>query len=274
MSKPITPILPNEVYGRLTVIEETPSRINKSGRTLRYAKCICTCGNYTETRIDGLRSGSVLSCGCLHKENFKRDAAVNIGDRFGRLIIQSEDIVKVSKGGSRKKSWNLLCDCGNTHKATTASLTGGHVKSCGCLHKEASVLNSINSRHKIIKKDRGLNNVLGTYKTGAKQRNLIFDLSKEEVEILIKDNCFYCGQPPSNTINISTLTYGKKEYLYNGIDRIDNSIGYIKENCVTCCSTCNHAKHTLTYSSFLSWIGKAYKHLEVLIQREMKNGTS
>ncbi len=41
--------------------------------------------------------------------------------------------------GSKKHSsiiWECRCDCGNITKATTAWLTTGNVKSCGCLRKE------------------------------------------------------------------------------------------------------------------------------------------
>ena len=44
---------------------------------------------------------------------------------------------EVPEGSSGKMRiyWYCLCDCGNIHKATAASLRIGAVKSCGCLHK-------------------------------------------------------------------------------------------------------------------------------------------
>jgi hypothetical protein len=44
---------------------------------------------------------------------------------------------------------------------------------------------------------------------------------------------------------------------YNGIDRVDNEKGYLVENCVPCCFTCNSLKKSVTKSI----IEKAYKFL-------------
>jgi len=46
----------------------------------------------------------------------------------------------------------------------------------------------------------------------------------------------------------------KEEYYYNGIDRIDSSKGYIKDNIRPCCGICNKAKRDLSDSVFKSWI--------------------
>ena len=52
-------------YGRLVVIEEAPRHQSGHARWL----CKCDCGNTTKPVFGGdLRSGKVLSCGCLHKE--------------------------------------------------------------------------------------------------------------------------------------------------------------------------------------------------------------
>lgn len=54
--------LTGKVFGRLTVVSF--SRRNKeTNRT--YFNCLCSCGESTESRADGLVSGSILSCGCL-----------------------------------------------------------------------------------------------------------------------------------------------------------------------------------------------------------------
>jgi hypothetical protein len=49
-------------------------------------------------------------------------------------------------------------------------------------------------------------------------------------------------------------------FLRNGIDRLDNTIGYIEGNVVSCCDICNYSKHTKGYIEFLSWIDKVYKN--------------
>jgi hypothetical protein len=52
-------------YGRLMPIKHIGA-INKSGH--RYWECLCECGNTKIVSQSNLRSGAVLSCGCLQKE--------------------------------------------------------------------------------------------------------------------------------------------------------------------------------------------------------------
>jgi len=52
-----------------------------------------------------------------------------VGKRFGNLKV-------ISKSDNRvygKVSWDCKCDCGETKTVPTSHLTGGYVKSCGCL---------------------------------------------------------------------------------------------------------------------------------------------
>jgi hypothetical protein len=64
-----------------------------------------------------------------------------------------------------------------------------------------------------------------------------------------------------------TVTYG-------GIDRKDNTIGYVVGNVVPCCIVCNRAKMDLPYEAFLAWLGRvtAYQMLspETLPTRLLK----
>ncbi len=68
------------------------------------------------------------------------------------------------------------------------------------------------------------------YTRSAVKRSLEFYLSLEEFKSIVCQPCFYCG----------TFTEGESI----GIDRFDNSKGYIVENCRPCCDTCNRMKWT------------------------------
>ena len=57
------------------------------------------------------------------------------------------------------------------------------------------------------------------YKKNAKKRNLAFNITKEEFYALTKQPCKYCGDLQD----------------YNGIDRVDSTLGYYIDNCVPCC---------------------------------------
>jgi hypothetical protein len=51
--------------------------------------------------------------------------------------------------------------------------------------------------------------------------------------------------------------YYNGEYLYNGLDRVDNTKGYIISNIVSCCGQCNRAKGILSQEEFLQWLKRA-----------------
>jgi hypothetical protein len=82
--------------------------------------------------------------------------------------------------------------------------------------------------HKKLRAERGqtLDYKFTAYKTAAKRRNFEFTLSKEQFSLFWQQPCFYCGS----------------EILTIGIDRVDNELGYISENCVSCCPDCNMLK--------------------------------
>lgn len=63
-------------------------------------------------------------------------AAAMVGQRFGRLVIQS----KVGLNYRGLLEWKCACDCGGTKIATTSLLRDGKVKSCGCLRRELARL--------------------------------------------------------------------------------------------------------------------------------------
>ena len=60
-------------FGRLTVLEQTGSRIGKNGKSLIFWKCLCECGNIVEVYAGSLTSGLTTSCGCLQKEKAKEN---------------------------------------------------------------------------------------------------------------------------------------------------------------------------------------------------------
>jgi hypothetical protein len=60
------------------------------------------------------------------------------------------------------------------------------------------------------------------------------ELTEEEIKEFFKEECFYCG-----------------ELGNNGIDRIENDIGYNVDNCVSCCSMCNYMKACLDSITFI-----------------------
>ena len=73
------------------------------------------------------------------------------------------------------------------------------------------------------------------YKKKALQRNLAFDITFEEFQDYWNKPCHYCND----------LVDGI------GIDRVDNEIGYVSGNTVSCCTTCNFMKRATPYAEFI-----------------------
>ena len=86
-------------------------------------------------------------------------------------------------------------------------------------------------------KRENINYSFVTYKRSADQKNINFELTKEQFIELTKQNCYYCNE--------------LQEKGFNGIDRKDCTIGYIESNCVSCCKICNFLKSSLSEQAFI-----------------------
>src|SRR5579862_2777204 len=76
---------------------------------------------------------------------------------------------------------------------------------------------------------------LRVYRQGARKRGLSFSLTEQDFFELWNRTCFYCGDHVEGI----------------GLDRVDNSKGYTRENVVVCCTPCNMLKKASPLDSFL-----------------------
>jgi hypothetical protein len=207
-------------------------------------KCICDCGRMTTVRRYHLTSGHTKSCGKCNK-----DLA---GKRFGRLLV----ICEVERISSRKEScWECLCDCGNTSivPGSRLRLKRKGTRSCGCLQLE-----ELKKANSLPKGQSATNRVKRVYEREAKSRGLEWSLSNEQFLILTSGDCYYCGKIPGQV-----CIERNGNFVYNGIDRIDNDVGYETANCVSCCKDCNFAKRDMSYDKFINMcLMVAEKHNE------------
>lgn len=79
-----------------------------------------------------------------------------------------------------------------------------------------------------------------------------YDISFEEFMILSLSKCNYCGSQGTETAKsrASKATLSGGALKLNGIDRINNSLGYIEGNVATCCKMCNISKGDMSYDEF------------------------
>lgn len=91
------------------------------------------------------------------------------------------------------------------------------------------------------------NALMSAYRRSDAKKRLEFDLDKVFMVNSLSAECVYCGD----------------NYMPNlGLDRIDNSIGHIKSNVVTCCYECNTARSDLYTFDEMKIIGEAIKKVK------------
>lgn len=103
-----------------------------------------------------------------------------------------------------------------------------------------------------------INILYSKYTYDAKRRRIDFNLSLPEFTNLITNACHFCLEIGGNTLKYKGIPFN-----YNGIDRLNNSIGYQADNCVTCCKWCNNAKSNHNLSKFIEQCSKVASRKEL-----------
>jgi len=153
-----------------------------------------------------------------------------IGKKFNYLTVLE------ARPDNKKGMVKVQCECGKIFTTRGRSIKSNVTKSCGC------------KRHLYARRgprlegnNPALNAIFSLYRTKAINHNKEWELNKEEFEKITKMNCFYCNSVPSNVSKKHNY-----EYIYSGIDRVDNEKGYTKDNIVPCCYECNTKKGAIT----------------------------
>lgn len=219
--------------------------------------CLCDCGIVVSCFGGNLRKGTSKSCGCLSKEQAKKTMALLrqkkreeyeanlVGQRFTYAVVLSRS--REGTDGQGCSTWNCLCDCGRTFTTRASGLVYGSTKSCGCWRSESR------------KKEHGLcmrNHFLATYKAAAKRRGYKWGLSEDEFFGVTQQPCHYCGIAPSERKDSKRYNGG---FVCNGVDRKDNTQGYLFANVVPACKVCNYAKGTMSYEEYKTFLIRAGK---------------
>jgi len=227
------------------------------GKKRWLVKCIC--GKEKIVSQEALAAGRSKSCGCKRGRDLT-------GQVFGNLTV----IMKAVRG-DKVRGWVCKCICGNQTLIRAQSLIKGDTTSCGCvgLEKKKEVFRK-------LRKEPGrvaITGRFGSYKHSAKKRGFEFHLTRQEFEELVKQQCFYCDVEPQSEIrkynnnpNYSKEAIERSIIKINGIDRVDSSKGYFKDNCVPCCKNCNIAKSNLSQVEFYDWLSR-------LLNKQINLGT-
>lgn len=187
-----------------------------------------------------------------------------VGKKFGQLTIVE---ITGKSNQHKRRLVNCVCDCGKYKLTPLTYLKRGQLKSCGCLRDKASSAN-LKAAHKKLfdsgtwEKDPKIASAKKIWQNYYSDENLTFNKFLE----ISQQNCFYCGQRPSNCCNAycsrnSKFRQNNGSFIYSGLDRVDNNFGHSFDNVVPCCINCNKAKSNRSKKEFLLWIKAVYdKH--------------
>jgi hypothetical protein len=233
-------------FGRLTVAESLGSKL-MNGKRRSLWRCTCECGGEATTITASLRNGTTRSCGCLRgSAHFKRATNQNDevlptkdlrGKVFGRLRVMKFDGYRRFKGGQNRPNgasrgmWLCQCECGNTTIVETSSLTTGNAKSCGCLqrHRASEAKTGTIPKSRLRLGESEMRRTFRNCRRTALKKGFAFELDVETFHRITRSNCHYCGAEPAG-FSKTGRAFGP--YVHNGIDRVNNNLGYLMSNCV------------------------------------------
>lgn len=131
--------LTGQRFSRLLVLSYAPEekQIYYNGKHRRTWLCQCDCGNQCYVTTENLRRGDTPSCGCITRENRRKQLKDLSGQRFGHLLVLN--YIGTINGNSKYK---VRCDCGKEYEVFANNLIQGCTTSCGCV-KESHGENKI-----------------------------------------------------------------------------------------------------------------------------------
>lgn len=152
-----------------------------------------------------------------------------------------EDHVK--HGTRNRRFWNVRCiNCGHERVAEKHNMvppSGGRCQKCWGRKRG----------------ETGCNELYDTYIRNARNYEREFSLTMEEFAYITSSSCHYCGVEPIQVKELKSESTWST-YFYNGIDRVDNDMGYVSGNCIPCCVVCNRAKNDMSYDNFMQYINR------------------
>jgi hypothetical protein len=198
--------------------------ITKCCRDCNVTKCVSEFGNITR-RKDGKSSR------CLECDRLKQRASYKPEKVRPKLVVENGFGV---------------CDKCLKNKASTdfgVVKSGGQHTSCKECKYEKERKFKLRPDHADRVRQYSLTPKMlwVRYRSGAQQKGHIYDLPLDYfIEHFWSKPCHYCGDLVPTA----------------GVDRVDNTIGYIPSNCVSCCSTCNFMKLNYSVEEFLDQVLK------------------
>ena len=180
-----------------------------------------------------------------------------------RIGIVYDDLTVLSLAENTINAlWLCKCICGKLVKKTARQLTRpSRPKNCGC--KDGRGKHG-NQKRTYTPEEATWVRLYKIHKgTQLKHGFLPYTYWKQ----VSQQSCYYCGISPQYRYSNNTV----KPILANGIDRLDNGIGYTENNCVPCCFECNKAKNTMFPDQFIEMCKRVARHKEAILNNGETN---
>lgn len=120
-------------------------------------------------------------------------------------------------------SWVCQCDCGSTSLVIAGNLKSGGTKSCGCILKEKlTARNSTGRKHGLSK--------TSIYRTWKGMLSRCYNKNSEAYQNYGGRGITVCDEWLA--IENFLADMGQRPSEHHSIERLDNNVGYSKQNCV------------------------------------------
>ena len=176
------------------------------------------------------------------------------GNRTGSSTLESIDETHA----------HLTCDCGGSYsiKLSNTLKNNGNFMCRQCY----AIRDSAN-----FDKHWGYKSAYQRIKKDAVAADRVFEIKVDDFRYLCQQNCYYCNSIPSNLItyrgkNSFTFRY----FMYSGLDRLNNDIGYTRQNVVPCCIICNRAKNSMPFKDFIDWLNRLTDYRQRMADEQAK----
>ena len=213
-----------------------------NNKTDTHQTCSTCCQDLESSLFVGINGGNTKTCKNCRESNRIQDQKRDKEHRNKLACIASNKPERIAKKADWKEEHyeKVVMYCMNHRQRRIDEDINEYLERNAQCAKQWRKNNQdkvqINNQNKI----NNINLQYGVYSRCAGDKNLDFTISQEEFNKLVKESCHYC-----NII---------QERGFNGVDRLDSNAGYVLDNCVSCCKTCNFMKCSLPVDVFLKRI--------------------
>lgn len=180
-------------FGQLVLLYRTQYKPKQT-----HWVCKCDCGKYKMCQLQGMKNGTIISCGCnntqkarerMLKYNLEQQKIIENGTRFGKLTVINYLGFKKQKSRNKNASYYLCqCDCGSAPiEVMGNSLITGGTTSCGCIKSRGeSIIKYFLDKQNIKYKTEYCFDDLINPKTNAKLRFDFAIFENKQIKYLIE----------------------------------------------------------------------------------------